>query len=390
MAQLTKITNAIMAAEEEKQFLSTLSDDQLAKGMAGALASKDGTYTFTDSKGKKHTYNKDQIYQAINGSASSGAINKKVENLLNTDSTYKEQVTQSEAASFGYVKSSKTTEEVNEERRKQQQEAKEKARTPISFDEAYKKWEQQAVYGIAEGEWVQARSGWDQFYTDKLENPNVRAREQKWDDKNGKWVDKDNKDTTVKPSKFNHLKVVEIGSDYYIVQAYNNKDEGTKPSSSWKVAKSAIMIGGDYNLDPYDIYSPTDKLRNWWNKYHAAEGTPAFDTGGYTGDWNSSEGKMAILHEKEIVLNKTDTENLLSAVDIVRSLETSMLNRLGSMAFSIGAAMQGNIGGASPAIEQVVHITADFPNVQSHNEIEQAFNDLINMASQRVHKNSRI
>jgi hypothetical protein len=49
-----------------------------------------------------------------------------------------------------------------------------------------------------------------------------------------------------------------------------------------------------------------------------------YDTGGYTGEWGA-EGRMAMLHEKEIVLNKTDTVNILKAVDIVRSLETSLL-----------------------------------------------------------------
>jgi hypothetical protein len=31
-----------------------------------------------------------------------------------------------------------------------------------------------------------------------------------------------------------------------------------------------------------------------------------FDTGGYTGKWGP-EGKLATLHEKELVLNKQDT-----------------------------------------------------------------------------------
>ena len=41
-------------------------------------------------------------------------------------------------------------------------------------------------------------------------------------------------------------------------------------------------------------------------------------TGGYTGNWNSSDGKIAMLHEKELVLNKEDTSNILSAVDLIR------------------------------------------------------------------------
>ncbi len=45
-----------------------------------------------------------------------------------------------------------------------------------------------------------------------------------------------------------------------------------------------------------------------------------FNTGGYTGDWAGSDGKLAMLHQKEIVLNKFDTANLLKLVDITRSI----------------------------------------------------------------------
>ena len=38
-----------------------------------------------------------------------------------------------------------------------------------------------------------------------------------------------------------------------------------------------------------------------------------FDTGGYTGEWGS-DGRIAMLHQKELVLNADDTQNLLNAV----------------------------------------------------------------------------
>jgi hypothetical protein len=50
----------------------------------------------------------------------------------------------------------------------------------------------------------------------------------------------------------------------------------------------------------------------------------SYDTGGYTGDWNSTNGKMAMLHEKELVLNKADTANILSAVNTVRDMGSVM------------------------------------------------------------------
>ena len=46
---------------------------------------------------------------------------------------------------------------------------------------------------------------------------------------------------------------------------------------------------------------------------------PSFDTGGYTGSFGK-EGRLAILHEKELVLNKFDTKNLLDLVNISREI----------------------------------------------------------------------
>jgi hypothetical protein len=60
-------------------------------------------------------------------------------------------------------------------------------------------------------------------------------------------------------------------------------------------------------------------------------GGAKYNTGGYTGSWGS-EGKLAILHEKEIVLNKEDTENLLASVQMVRdyihSIDLNTTSRL--------------------------------------------------------------
>lgn len=50
----------------------------------------------------------------------------------------------------------------------------------------------------------------------------------------------------------------------------------------------------------------------------------------------------------------------------------------------------GNRGIGEPAaagIEQNVVINADFPNATDHNEIQQAFNNLMNIASQRINRN---
>jgi hypothetical protein len=51
----------------------------------------------------------------------------------------------------------------------------------------------------------------------------------------------------------------------------------------------------------------------------------AFDTGGYTGAWGA-EGRLGILHEKELVLNASDTSNLLASLDIASNILTQISN----------------------------------------------------------------
>jgi hypothetical protein len=71
-----------------------------------------------------------------------------------------------------------------------------------------------------------------------------------------------------------------------------------------------------------------------------------FDTGGYTGDWGSSK-KLAFLHEKELVLNADDTKNILSAVDMIRSISKTIdLNAIaaGSIFASPNSAYKSSFG----------------------------------------------
>lgn len=54
----------------------------------------------------------------------------------------------------------------------------------------------------------------------------------------------------------------------------------------------------------------------------------ALRTGGYTGTWADGDrkGKLAVLHQKEIVLNKTDTARVLEAVQMARAFNEDLLN----------------------------------------------------------------
>lgn len=114
------------------------------------------------------------------------------------------------------------------------------------------------------------------------------------------------------------------------------------------------------------------------------------NTGGYTGLFD--DAKLAFLHQKELVLNQSDTENILAAVQTVRTIGTDLFK-------SIEKSLDGNAVAAmalmgqklnpvattpiQDSIEQTVHIDkVEFPNVTSRTEIEEAFISLTNDAAQ--------
>ncbi len=107
-------------------------------------------------------------------------------------------------------------------------------------------------------------------------------------------------------------------------------------------------------------------------------------SGGYTGDWNSSDGKLAVLHEKELVLNPKDTSNILNVVKIVRSISDSLKINTAQRLFGLKAPSNRTTSNDTNDLEQNVHIEATFPNVDSKRQIEEAFDDLINLAAQRA------
>ena len=113
-----------------------------------------------------------------------------------------------------------------------------------------------------------------------------------------------------------------------------------------------------------------------------------FDSGGYTGNWNSSEGKVAVLHEKELVLNKDDTKNMLKTVSFVRTLKPVLSSIEDSLNLQVFRTMNNsnlsniNVNNNTPDLNQNVKIEATFPNVTNSSEIEDAFNNLVNEAAQ--------
>ena len=109
----------------------------------------------------------------------------------------------------------------------------------------------------------------------------------------------------------------------------------------------------------------------------------SFDTGGYTGNWADQQGRLALLHKKELVLNSSDTENMLTMINITREILKNLNSNVFMRTSKIGSLTPKN-NNANDTIEQNVRIEASFPNVDSKREIEEAFNDLVNLAAQRA------
>lgn len=129
--------------------------------------------------------------------------------------------------------------------------------------------------------------------------------------------------------------------------------------------------------------------------YNPASGAYGYATGGYTGTWSSTNGdgdgnngKLAFLHQKELVLNETDTANILEAIKNVREMANAFSsNGILSGMTGLDSLVRDSVKAMSDAannmnVDQDITINADFPNVSSYQEIERAFADLDNAAIQ--------
>ena len=139
-----------------------------------------------------------------------------------------------------------------------------------------------------------------------------------------------------------------------------------------------MAIGFQEYKNPNDIYD--------FEAYQKGlKAVTSMDTGGYTGSWGP-DGKLAVLHQKEIVLNAADTSNLLASVDLLHNIlqviDVQSMTRQLSGILSSPQFFNNN----SQTLEQQVYIEAHFPYATDRNELEAAFNNIINQASQYANR----
>ena len=214
------------------------------------------------------------------------------------------------------------------------------------------------------------------------------------------WMDAANTDAEADPSK---VLDAEFGTETDVTTDLNQPGtDNNTPQESVKPALEKgsyveVKSGTKWYANSYGG-GASGKAKSGTIKYINTKGSHAYNingagwikktdivgyaTGGYTGDWAGGDGRLAMLHQKELVLNANDTKNMLSAIEIVREITSNLGTMLMSRMANIGAITTQ--GANSGELEQNVHITAEFPNVTSSREIEEALNNLTNKASQYI------
>ena len=162
-------------------------------------------------------------------------------------------------------------------------------------------------------------------------------------------------------------------SGYYFVKTGDGRDG----------QKFTVKDANGKTVDLSISYSEVQK------KYGNIPRYGEFATGGYTGSWANGDknGRLAVLHQKELVLNSEDTKNILSAVDIVRSIGASMRDRINSLTSKFNN--NNNIANNGMVIEQKVSIDARFEGQTESSQIETALINLVNYASQHAYDTTR-
>lgn len=176
---------------------------------------------------------------------------------------------------------------------------------------------------------------------------------------------------------------VEYGSDKYN-EYYQNREDVIRGGYDVEAATTArvdafyrkgLALPISYSGKTYSHF--TDIPDSVWKQL------VGFRSGGYTGTWND-DGKLAFLHQKELVLNADDTENMLASIQLVRQIakqldfNSQQISTLSSSGFTVSS--------QDGTLEQNVRIEASFPNATDRYEIQEAFNTLVNVASQYANR----
>lgn len=245
--------------------------------------------------------------------------------------------------------------------------------------------------------------------TSAAEDPTVGPNMPKSSDSNGSGKKSANSGS----SKGSGDGVLNVGDEatYTGGKYYEDSYGGGKSGERGPGKKVKVTIIKDDGR-PYPIHVESEDSAYGWLKKEQLSG---FKSGGFTGSWQGGidrdDGRLALLHQKELVLNANDTDNFLKAMQELRQAQneiktvsssgvvSAMFNSISDVITakmqnlqSIQADMlnaKGPVGSGLTGTIQNITINADFPEVSDANEIRKAFDQIIGLASQKAGNKSR-
>lgn len=153
-----------------------------------------------------------------------------------------------------------------------------------------------------------------------------------------------------------------------------------------EAVKQGVIEGNKYDEgDTSDVSNKVGDQGSWYNDRY---GAPKTASGGLI---RTPQVRSVAEDGAELILNSTDTQNIL---DAVRNMREVVRMKMSSMNTDIAKKTEGNaektvINKDIQQVDQTVSIDATFPNVSVAAEIEEALNNLINQAVQYATRNNR-
>ena len=168
----------------------------------------------------------------------------------------------------------------------------------------------------------------------------------------------------------------------------NGSNKDTSSNNGWNTVTIKYSDGSSHSALSQKSQSYWDRQSDSYKKQQFKYGTGGMND--VTG-WHYLDGTLS---KPELVLNADDTQNMLKMVNILHNLSPEMLSALhgtinGSaytMLAGLGAMSAHSINSTNSELNQNVEIHADFPNVTDKNEIVEAFDNLVNLATQYANR----
>ena len=153
-----------------------------------------------------------------------------------------------------------------------------------------------------------------------------------------------------------------------------------------EAVKQGTIEGNKYNEG--DTSDVSNKVGDQGSHYNDIYGTPKTASGGLI---RTPQVRSVAEDGAELILNNTDTQNILDAVknmrEVVKMKMSNINTNIGKK--TEGVAQKTVINKDIQQVDQTVSIDATFPNVSVAAEIEEALNNLINQAVQYATRNNR-